>query len=322
MIETIDLTKRYGAFTAVNQLSFAVPTGQTLALVGTSGCGKTTTLKMINRLVEPSDGRVVINGKDTLDYNPVQLRRQIGYIIQNIGLFPHYTIAENIAIVPKLLGWDEKKREERTQTLMERLELPPSDYADKYPHQLSGGQQQRVGIARALAADPPIILMDEPFGALDPITRTDIRADFMELEELSSKTTILVTHDIEEAFEMADLICLLDKGEIQQLGSPKELLFQPANDFVRQFLADKLLQLEFHSLHIADIFDQISGIAYKGGKRIEINPTATIFEAINIYTRHAYEGLVAYTEWEGQKKHYELGELVNVFHRKISKIKE
>lgn len=322
MIEVRHLSKRYGDFTAVKDLSFTVATGQTLALVGTSGCGKTTTLKMINRLIEPSDGLVLINRKDTRDYDPVQLRREIGYVIQSIGLFPHYTIEENIAVVPKLLGWKETKIQERVQILMDRLGLPPAENARKYPHQLSGGQQQRVGIARALAADPPIILMDEPFGALDPITRADIRSDFMDMEELSDKTTVLVTHDVEEAFAMADLICLLDRGQIQQLGTPRELLFQPANDFVRQFLADKLLQLEFHSLRIQDVFAHLPDVHPSGRRSMKITPDTTIFEAMTILTRHAREDMLALTDYKNQSKYYELGALITAFHQEVLKRKD
>lgn len=317
MIDVQHLCKTYGAFSAVDDLSFTVATGQTLALVGTSGCGKTTTLKMINRLIEPTAGQVLINEKDTRKYDPVQLRREIGYVIQSVGLFPHYTIEENIAIVPKLLGWAEEKIHRRVYALMDRLGLAPAENAHKYPHQLSGGQQQRVGIARALAADPPIILMDEPFGALDPITRADIRSDFMEMEELSDKTTVLVTHDVEEAFAMADLICLLDRGQIQQLGTPRELLFQPANDFVRQFLADKRLQLEFHSVRVRDVWDQLTDIVPAGRSSIEIAPDLTIFKAMSVLTRHAQKDPLALTRHENQSKYYELGALVTAFHREV-----
>ena len=313
MIEVIELAKHYHEFKAVDNISFSVPTGQTLALVGTSGCGKTTTLKMINRLIEPSGGQVLVNGKDTLEYNPVELRREIGYVIQDIGLFPHYTIEENIGIVPKLLGWSAEKNQKRVLELMERLKLSPEENRHKYPHQLSGGQQQRVGIARALAADPPIILMDEAFGALDPITRKDLRKDFRELEELSRKTTIMVTHDIEEAFEMADLICVLDKGQVQQLGTPKELLFQTSDSFTRQFLSDKLMQLEFQSLQIVDLFDQLPDMPSSKKVSIEISPSTSIFDAIAQFTRQTRSDVVAKTPHQDRSKHYNLNDLIEAF---------
>jgi len=257
MIEIQHLSKHFDQLVAVHHLSFSVQTGQTLALLGSSGSGKTTTLKMINRLIEPTSGTILVDGENVLDQPVEQMRRRMGYVIQNMGLFPHYTVLENVSVVPHLLKQDTEKTRQRSLALLERLGLSPKEYANKYPAQLSGGQQQRVGIARALAADPPIILMDEPFGALDPITRYDIRQEFIELEELSSKTTILVTHDVEEAFELADLICLLHEGRLQQLGTPRELLFEPANDFVAQFLAGQRLQLELQLLTLEDVFPHL-----------------------------------------------------------------
>ncbi len=253
MIEVRDLSKQFDAVEAVKGVSFRVEEGQTLALVGTSGSGKTTILKMLNRLVEPTSGQISINGTSILDQSVTDLRRRMGYVIQDTGLFPHYTIAENIGLVPGLLGWEPDRIHQRTLELMDRLSLPADTYADQYPHQLSGGQQQRAGIARALAADPPIILMDEPFGALDPITRQDIRSEFKELEELKRKTTILVTHDVEEAFDLGDLVCVLDAGTVQQTGTPNELLTHPANDFVRRFLADKFTTLQLQVLKLSDL---------------------------------------------------------------------
>jgi osmoprotectant transport system ATP-binding protein len=243
MIEVKNITKIFDGATAVDHVSFTVQEGESLVLLGRSGCGKTTLLKMINRLIEPSSGEIHINGKSTQEGHPEELRRSIGYVFQNTGLFPHYTIAENIAIVPRLLGWDKEKIRQRTMSLMEKLHLP-STYLSSYPHQLSGGQQQRIGLARALAADPPILLMDEPFGALDPITRTSLQKDFKELDELKSKTIILVTHDVQEAFGLADRICLMDKGRIVQAGKPEELLFHPADEYVKGFFDDQRFQLE------------------------------------------------------------------------------
>lgn len=321
MIEVQGLSKRYNNFAAVDQVSFQVQTGQTLALVGTSGSGKTTTLKMINRLIEPSEGKILLDGKNILDFAAEEIRRDMGYVIQSIGLFPHYTIEENIAIVPNLLKWDKQKTKERVHQLMEQLKIPAKDYAQKYPKQLSGGQQQRVGIARALAANPPIILMDEPFGALDPITRKDIRKDFLELEELSSKTTIMVTHDVEEAFEMADLICILDQGKIQQLATPKELLFEPNNTFVKSFLADKRLQLELHALTLNDLSDFLPDLQTPPPSPINIHSNTSVIEVIRIFTQHNFDQTMAKTQFEGFTKFYDFGTLMNSFQHRIAQLK-
>ncbi|MFC1223217.1 ABC transporter ATP-binding protein [Pedobacter sp. BG31] len=264
MIELKEISKKFGNTQAVKQVSFNVASGETLVLLGTSGCGKTTTLKMINRLIEPDTGQILINGKNVTDQDSDVLRKGIGYVMQNIGLFPHYTIAENIALVPKLLKWDKAKIISRTQELIEKLHLPESTLA-MYPHELSGGQQQRVGLARALIADPPVLLMDEPFGALDNLTRTSIQKEFKALEELRRKTIVMVTHDVLEAFELADRICLMDKGEVVQVGTPKELLFQPINDIAKNFLAGQRLVLEFKVVNIQDIWCYLpEEIIYEG----------------------------------------------------------
>ncbi|HXB91958.1 MAG TPA: ATP-binding cassette domain-containing protein [Puia sp.] len=244
MIVVKHISKTFDGYKAVDNISFTVEKEETVVFLGMSGCGKTTLLKMINRLITPDSGEIFINGQKVDDRQPEELRRQIGYVFQNTGLFPHYTIAENIGIVPRLLGWDKEKIRERTATLLEKLHLPADQYAQAYPNQLSGGQQQRVGIARALAAYPPVLLMDEPFGALDPLTRAHVKKDFKELDELTAKTIILVTHDVQEAFELADRIFLLDKGKIIQSGTPDQLLFHPANDYVRSFFDDQRFQLE------------------------------------------------------------------------------
>ncbi|MBO2010292.1 ABC transporter ATP-binding protein [Hymenobacter negativus] len=254
VIQVTNLHKSFGAQAVVRDVSFAVAAGETLVLLGPSGCGKTTLLKLLNRLIEPDGGTVEINGCDVRQQPPAQLRRGIGYVIQQVGLLPHYTVAENIAVVPKLLGHAPAAIAARTAALLTRLHLPPERYAGQLPQQLSGGQQQRVGLARALAADPPIILMDEPFGALDPITRASIRREFRELDELKRKTVVLVTHDVTEAFELADRIMLLEAGQIQQLGTPRELLFRPANGFVRRFFTAERLALQLRTLTLSDVF--------------------------------------------------------------------
>lgn len=254
MIKVDGVSKSFGKVKAVNNISFEVQEQENMILLGTSGCGKTTTLKMINRLIEPTGGNIFINGENIAHEQPEILRRGIGYVLQNNGLFPHYTVAENIAIVPQLLKWDKKKTESRTAELMEKLHLS-SDYLNAYPNELSGGQQQRIGLARALVSDPPVLLMDEPFGALDNVTRSNIHKEFKALDELKRKTIIMVTHDVQEAFELGDRICLMDKGEIIQSGTPANLLFKPANEFVEGFLKDQRLQLEFKAIRLTDIWE-------------------------------------------------------------------
>lgn len=247
MIKVEQLSKSFGNITAVNKVSFEVAEQETLVLLGTSGCGKTTLLKMINRLIEPTSGTILVNGENILNKNAAELRRGIGYVLQNTGLFPHYTVAENIAIVPQLLKWDRKRIETRTHELLEKLHLDKK-ILNTYPNELSGGQQQRVGLARALVANPPVLLMDEPFGALDTITRSKIQAEFRGLDELKRKTIIMVTHDVQEAFELGDRICLMDKGSIVQLGTPADLLFKPADKFALDFLKEQRLLLEFKAV--------------------------------------------------------------------------
>jgi len=247
MIKVEHLSKHFGKVKAVDDISFNVNKHENLILLGTSGCGKTTTLKMLNRLIEPTHGSIFINDKNILDEQPEILRRGIGYVLQNNGLFPHYTVSENIAIVPQLLKWDKKQIQHRVSELLEKLHLS-KDYLNVYPNELSGGQQQRVGLARALVADPPVLLMDEPFGALDNVTKAKIHAEFKALDELKKKTIIMVTHDVQEAFELGDRICLMDAGKIVQQGTPTDLLFKPKNKFVRDFLQEQRLQLEFKAI--------------------------------------------------------------------------
>jgi osmoprotectant transport system ATP-binding protein len=267
MIQLKEISKKFGDTQAVNKISFKVQEKETLVLLGTSGCGKTTTLKMINRLIEPDAGQVFIDGKDITDQDPNVLRTGIGYVMQNIGLFPHYTVAENIAVVPKLLKWGKEKIKVRTQELIKKLHLPESSLS-MFPHELSGGQQQRVGLARALVTDPSVLLMDEPFGALDNVTRTSIQKEFKGLEELKRKTIVMVTHDVQEAFELADRICLMDKGKIIQIGTPKELLYQPVNDFARKFLAGQRLALEFKVVKIQDVWPYLPKGILQDGKSL------------------------------------------------------
>lgn len=223
---------------ALKGVNLSVAAGEILAVLGTSGSGKTTLLKMVNRLVDPTSGEVFVGGKKTADWDPIALRRSIGYVIQDVGLMPHLTILSNVAIVPRLLGVPRRVREERAEELLKTVGLEPSRYAKRKPRELSGGQRQRVGVARALAADPSIILMDEPFGALDPITRRDLQDEFRELQRRLGKTVILVTHDIREACRIADRLALMDHGELVQQGSPEEVVGHPATEFARAFFQD------------------------------------------------------------------------------------
>ncbi|MBO9730101.1 MAG: ATP-binding cassette domain-containing protein [Chitinophaga sp.] len=284
MIKLEHVSKNFGPEKkVVNDISFEVAPGETLVLLGTSGCGKTTTLRMINRLLEPGSGHIYVNGKEVRQLPPETLRRSIGYVLQNTGLFPHYTVSENIGVVPTLLKWDKARIHERTFTLMDKLRLPAADYADLYPHQLSGGQQQRVGLARALAADAPALLMDEPFGALDPLTRISVRKEFKALDEINNKTIILVTHDIEEAFELGTRICLMNEGRIQQIGAPADLLFRPANDFVRSFLNPQRLQLELKALAIKDLWTWLPAHT-STSNTVPLTAESTCWEALETLT--------------------------------------
>jgi osmoprotectant transport system ATP-binding protein len=234
MIKLEHVTKRFGDFTAVDDVSLTVEQGQTLVLLGSSGCGKTTTLKMINRLIELTDGSIEIDGEDIFNYDAYTLRRTIGYVFQGIGLFPHMTVRQNAQIVPKLQGWPRVKRRQRADELLDLMGLDPADYAERYPDELSGGQQQRVGVARALAADPDYLLMDEPFGALDAVTRDSLQQEVISLKQKLNKTIIFVTHDIFEALTLADTIAVLHEGSLEQFGTPSEIIQSPASDFVRE----------------------------------------------------------------------------------------
>ena len=246
MIRFNNITKTYPGASqpAVRDLTMTVPEGETCVVIGPSGCGKTTAMKMVNRLIEPTSGEIYVGDRNILKQDPVELRRSIGYVIQQIGLFPHFTILENIATVPKMLGWSKSRINKRADELLDIVGLDPSRYRDAYPRQLSGGQRQRVGVARALAADPPVMLMDEPFGAIDPITRDRLQNEFLRLQKQMRKTIMFVTHDIDEAIKMGTLICILEVGGVlQQLDTPTNILSNPANSFVADFVgADRGLK--------------------------------------------------------------------------------
>ncbi|MCW8327433.1 ABC transporter ATP-binding protein [Photobacterium sp. SDRW27] len=240
MIQLENLTKIFetpqGVVTAADHINMEVPTGEICVLLGPSGCGKTTTLKMINRLVTPTSGKVFINGEDTTGIDTVTLRRNIGYVIQQIGLFPNMTIEENIALIPKLMGWDQKRCTNRAKELLDMVALDPNAFMKRYPNELSGGQQQRVGVVRALAADAPVLLMDEPFGAIDPINRDVIQEEFLKMNKELQKTIMFVSHDIDEAVKMANKVAIFRDGQLEQYSSPDQLLARPATDFVADFV--------------------------------------------------------------------------------------
>jgi osmoprotectant transport system ATP-binding protein len=253
MIELNHVTKNYGAHDSVRDVSFTIEKGAFCAIVGPSGSGKSTTLRMINRLIEPSAGSIRINGEDVATLPVEALRRRIGYAIQSVGLFPHWSIADNIATVPRLLNWQEERVQQRIDELLSLLQLDAAAVRAKFPHQLSGGQQQRIGVARALAADPEVLLMDEPFGALDPITRETARTELSRIHQSTGKTILFVTHDIDEALQLADAIALLRDGKLVQFGPPIELLTRPADDFVRDFMGGSALGLKLLALrHVGE----------------------------------------------------------------------
>ncbi len=264
MIRLDNLTKHFPGLErpAVDGLSLEINKGEVCVLVGPSGCGKTTTMKMINRLHEPDEGEIYIEGKNTREINEIDLRRRIGYVIQEIGLFPHMTIAENIATVPKELNWPSEKIKKRVNELLELMGLKPAIYRDRRPPALSGGQRQRVGVARALAADPSVMLMDEPFAAVDPITRARLQNEFLRILEQLEKTIIFVTHDINEAIKMGDKIAVLRKGKLVQHSTPEELLDAPANEFVTQLVGRNRSIKRLHLIRVEDIiaedFDKYS----------------------------------------------------------------
>jgi osmoprotectant transport system ATP-binding protein len=259
MIRLDALTRVYhtprGPVTAVDSVSFEVGEGETCVLLGPSGCGKTTTLRMINRLVRPTAGKIFIGGRDTDAVDPVELRRTIGYVIQQIGLFPNMTVAENIGVVPRLIGWPAAKRRKRAEELLALLALEPSHFLDRYPSELSGGQAQRVGVARALAADPPVLLMDEPFAALDPVNREAIQDEFLRMQRALKKTILFVSHDIDEAVKMADRIAIFRAGKLEQFAAPDDMLAHPADAFVAGFVGRDRTLKRLRLIRVRDVME-------------------------------------------------------------------
>jgi len=260
------LTKRYaGGVIAVDRFDLDIAKGEFVCLVGPSGCGKTTTLKMINRLIEPSEGRILLAGRDVGKMSAVALRREIGYVIQQIGLFPHFSVADNIAVVPRLKGWPKAKIAARVDELLHMVGMDPADFAKRRPHQLSGGQQQRIGVLRALAAEPDLILMDEPFGALDPITRATLQRELKRLQAELHKTIVFVTHDMDEALLLADRVVLMRDGRIVQAASPRELVAHPAEPFVSTFLGEERIFAHPEWLTVGHYMEPLNGGAKTNG---------------------------------------------------------
>ncbi|QVL57724.1 MAG: ABC transporter ATP-binding protein [Simkaniaceae bacterium] len=266
---------------ALKNLNLEVKEGETLVLLGKSGSGKTTALKLINRLLDPSSGTISVYGKDILTLDPITLRRSIGYAVQEIGLFPHMTVEENISIVPRLLGWEEKKIQDRVDQLMDMMGLDPAHFLKRYPLKLSGGQRQRIGVARAIAADPPIILMDEPFGALDPITREQTQKEFLELESKIKKTIVFVTHDLVEAVTMGDRIALMDSGELVQVSSPSLFVENPPSAFADQFLGRHRFQLSLLTKTIHECIEP--SIERPITNYTKLTPRSTLIEALESF---------------------------------------
>lgn len=298
MITLRRVSKRFpNGVKAVDDLSMEIAEGETLVLLGTSGSGKTTTMKMINRLIESTSGEILIDGQNIKHQNPTQLRRKIGYAIQHVGLFPHMTVGRNIAVVPKLLNWPDAKINNRVDKLLAMVGLPPEDFRGRYPAQLSGGQQQRIGVARALAADPPVVLMDEPFGALDPITREKLQNEFIKLETEIKKTIIFVTHDVFEAVKMGDRIALLDDGVLQQLASPVEIVENPANEFVHQFLGRRRFQLSLLTHRVESIIEREEIDEEKARKPdVFLKVTSSLLDALDMFKETKKKEIAVYSK--------------------------
>ncbi|MCG8572431.1 MAG: ABC transporter ATP-binding protein [Spirochaetes bacterium] len=260
MIEFKNIAKSYHNLNVLKDLNFTIEDHQLTVIIGPSGCGKSTSLKLINRMIQPTKGEILIDGKNILKMNPQVLRRSIGYVIQQVGLFPHLTVEKNIGVVPRLLKWDKAKIKQRTEQMLKLINLDYDQYAHKFPHQLSGGEAQRVGVARALAGDPPLLLMDEPFAAVDPITRQKLQNQFMRIQKELKKTILFITHDIDEAIKLADKIIILNKGQIVQYDTPEKILKKPINKFVHDFIGSDRALKRLSRLTVEEYIGETKGI--------------------------------------------------------------
>lgn len=291
MITLENLTKVFetskGSIVATDRISMTVPSGDICILLGPSGCGKTTTMKMVNRLIEPTSGKIFINDKDTSDYDAVALRRTIGYVIQQIGLFPNMTVEENICAVPDLLGWDKNKSRKRAGELLEMMALEPAVFLRRFPKELSGGQQQRIGVARALAADPPVLLMDEPFGAIDPINREVIQDEFLKMQRAIHKTIMFVSHDIDEAVKMGDKIAIFCEGKLVQYDTPDRILSHPADGFIADFVGSDRTLKRLRLLTVVDALES-------GGP--SVRPSDDIQTAVRLMREHGHQNIVVVSQ--------------------------
>ncbi|SET19521.1 osmoprotectant transport system ATP-binding protein [Salinibacillus kushneri] len=299
MIDFNHVTKVFNEdIKAVNDISFHVPEGNIVVFLGPSGCGKTTTLRMVNRLESITEGTISVNGNHVNDLNPIELRRNIGYVIQHNGLFPNMTIEQNVMAVPDLLGWDRKKKKDRFHYLMDLVGLNPDEFRKRYPHELSGGQQQRIGIIRAMAADPPVMLMDEPFGALDPIIRSHIQNEFLQIQEEVQKTILFVSHDIDEAIKMGDKVAIFRDGSLMQYDAPDEILAHPTNDFVRKFVGkDRALKsLSLHSVQDLVNEQSLMQASETGKHRKTVFIDTNLKDALSILLNQEAEQLVIQSE--------------------------
>ncbi|MBP2170039.1 osmoprotectant transport system ATP-binding protein [Erwinia toletana] len=289
MIKLENITKIYPGTTqkALYNLTLEIPEGSTTALIGPSGCGKTTALRLINRLEDATEGRVWVNGEDITTVDPVQLRRHIGYVIQNVGLFPHMHVADNIATVPRLLGWDRRKTDARIDELLHLVGLDPARDRQRYPAELSGGQRQRVGVARALAADPPVMLMDEPFGAIDPLVRGRLQLEFKQILQRVKKTVVIVTHDLDEAIKMGDRIAIMRSGKLCQYDTPAAILSHPADDFVTAFIGnDAALKL----LALTAVSEAMTPVA-QSAFSLAVKADASLKEVLSLMLAHDAPGV-------------------------------
>lgn len=287
MIRFENVRKNFGDTEVIKGLNLEINDNELVVLIGPSGCGKTTSLKMINRLIEPTSGKIYINDQDALKLSPIELRRNIGYVIQQIGLFPHMTVGENIGLVPTLKSWPKDKRDKRTKELLELVSMPPDDYMDRYPSELSGGQQQRIGVARALATNPDVILMDEPFSALDPITRRQLQDELFNIQEELKKTIVFVTHDMNEALKLGDRICIMRDGQVLQFDTPENLLRHPDHGFVETFIGKDRIWQKPEYVRVEDIMIH---------NPIKAIPKRTLTQAMEIMSGSGVDSLMVVDE--------------------------